>query len=66
MLNIFKGNKIHLLGLKKKWVPGREFNHLEKILQNLGFEISTSKIAFKTNSFSMSSKKFNTYRVKCA
>lgn len=48
MLNIFKGNKIHLLGLKKKWVPGREFNHLEKILHNLGFEISTSKFAFKT------------------
>ena len=24
---------------------GREFNHLEKILHNLGFEISTSKFA---------------------
>ncbi len=36
------------MGLKKIWVPGREFNHLEKILHNLGFEISTSKFAFKT------------------
>lgn len=46
MFRIFNKNKIHLLGLNKKWVPGREFHHLKEILNDKGFKISNSKFAF--------------------
>ena len=31
MFKIFKKNKVHLLGLNKIWVPGREFYYIKKI-----------------------------------
>ena len=39
-------HKIHLLGLNKIWVPGREFHHLKEILSETGCKITNSKIAF--------------------
>ncbi len=45
MFKILNKNKIHLLGLNKIWVPGREFYYLKKILQNSEFKISSSKFA---------------------
>ena len=46
MFKIFKKNKVHLLGLNKIWVPGREFYYIKKILQNFEIKISSSKFAF--------------------
>lgn len=41
-------HKIHLLGLNKIWVPGREFYHLKEILSETGREITNSKFAFNS------------------
>lgn len=45
---MFNKHKIHLLGLNKIWVPGREFHHLKEILNETGYEITNSKIAFNS------------------
>lgn len=49
MQRIERKRKVHLLGLKKPWVPGQEFSYLQKILIELGFGTTTSKFAFRSN-----------------
>ena len=40
--------KIHLLGLKQRWVPGIEFKFLDICLKKFGYKISKSKFAFNS------------------